>query len=361
MSKSKQQTGWTSSDVAKLEKYAKSLDWEYLLYDLFPPVVIGPLSVIEFSKFKGVTKDTLDYFRILINTFCWQLLIVNNTIETQKIAVDKLPLEAVYTVYGCAICIDKFYDSLLKYTDNDKILETIAYRTSRHNAGIIFGPFVGLSPFVLASNFVRTLYETKIKVATEHIFGNGAILRNIDPDYVRLKKWLYEIREGILSILPPIEEWPIWKYKSDAESFICKLVLEICEIQESFDVNKKSYSNYLRAEKFIKGEWPKPMANIDIMGKLKSKGFSFSEGQAYYNGKDLELPCGKPIEILRKLDNSLGIVVKHKDLDLSSSNSNSSESLRNNISIIRKALKSKEIPFIITSNRGVGFTLKQSR
>jgi hypothetical protein len=93
---------------------------------------------------------------------------------------------------------------------------------------------------------------------------------------------------------------------------------------------------------------------------LKVNPFSFSEGQAFYCGRDLDLPCGNPVDILKKLVESMGICVKHKDLDLQSSNSVALPALRGNILKIRKAIKAKKFPYKIKTNRGVGFTLLPS-
>lgn len=89
--------------------------------------------------------------------------------------------------------------------------------------------------------------------------------------------------------------------------------------------------------------------------------FSFNEAQAFFNGKDLGLPSNKPVSILRRLVDSLGEVVKHKDLDQDSNPSNASDILKGRILTIKKALKRHKIPYKIVPKRGVGYVLQQAQ
>jgi hypothetical protein len=91
----------------------------------------------------------------------------------------------------------------------------------------------------------------------------------------------------------------------------------------------------------------------------KNTVFTFNPGQVLYKRQDLSLPSGEAVDIFQKLHDSLGDVVKHKDLDMQSSNSNASDTLKRNIGLIRKALILKKAPYCIEAKRGNGFFLKR--
>jgi hypothetical protein len=95
----------------------------------------------------------------------------------------------------------------------------------------------------------------------------------------------------------------------------------------------------------------------------EKKQFSFNEGQAFYKGKDLGLSTGaelSSIEILKKLVNSLGKVVKYKILDKNSQPNEASVLLRGKISNIRSALKNYKVPYEINTKKWVGYVLSKS-
>ncbi|MHC4309999.1 MAG: hypothetical protein ACYSSN_08655, partial [Planctomycetota bacterium] len=83
--------------------------------------------------------------------------------------------------------------------------------------------------------------------------------------------------------------------------------------------------------------------------------------QAFFDSKDLELPSGETVPILKRLVDSFGEVVKHKDLDQYSTPSNASDILKGRILSITKALKYHKIPCKIVSKRGVGYVLQQNK
>jgi hypothetical protein len=95
--------------------------------------------------------------------------------------------------------------------------------------------------------------------------------------------------------------------------------------------------------------------------KDNAKLFTFNNAQAFYKGKDLNLPSSKPVKVLEKLAGSFGQAICHKDLDSQSTNSNACDSLRENIAKIRDTLKREHIPFKIESRRGFGYVLSKSR
>jgi len=91
------------------------------------------------------------------------------------------------------------------------------------------------------------------------------------------------------------------------------------------------------------------------------KRFTFNEAQAFFDHKDLDLPSGEAVSILKRLLDSFGEVVKHNELDENSNPSNASDTLKGRIYIIKKALKRLEIPCKIEPKRGVGYVLQKTR
>ena len=89
------------------------------------------------------------------------------------------------------------------------------------------------------------------------------------------------------------------------------------------------------------------------------KRFTFNEAQAFFNHKDLDLPSGEAVSILKKLVDSVGEVVKHNKLDQNSNPSNASDILKGRIHTIKQALKRQKIPCEIKPKRGVGYILQK--
>lgn len=87
------------------------------------------------------------------------------------------------------------------------------------------------------------------------------------------------------------------------------------------------------------------------------KEFSFGNGQVFFNNKELELPCGEVQEQFCKLVDKLGKVVTYNELESGYSSARQGR-LAQNISIIRKTLKSSRVPFHIKTYTGQGYCLK---
>lgn len=104
------------------------------------------------------------------------------------------------------------------------------------------------------------------------------------------------------------------------------------------------------------GDAKKPIKEV----KPLPKGFSFGEGQAFFNRKDLKLSTGETVGILKKLADSVGKTVKHIELDSQSTESNASDFLRGRITAIRAALEKNKIPYRIRSMRGIGYVLEHT-
>ena len=87
-------------------------------------------------------------------------------------------------------------------------------------------------------------------------------------------------------------------------------------------------------------------------------GFVFGRGQVLYNGNDLDLPAGLPIEVLKALHENLGRVVAHKELEDESRSSEASEQLRSAVKAIRNTFEKAKVPYEVRNKRGEGYLLR---
>jgi hypothetical protein len=90
--------------------------------------------------------------------------------------------------------------------------------------------------------------------------------------------------------------------------------------------------------------------------------FEFDRAQAFFDGKDLQLPAGAEIdtvEILKKLVQSFGKVVAYKNLDENGGNI-ASDFLRGKIRTIKYSLKKHRVPCKIQSKKWSGYFLSKS-
>ena len=88
--------------------------------------------------------------------------------------------------------------------------------------------------------------------------------------------------------------------------------------------------------------------------------FSFNEGQAFYGGRDLQLPSNGPVPVLKKLASSMGHVVPHRDLDGNVKSNCASDILKGRIHAIRRALGRYNVPYVVSAKRGVGYVLRRA-
>lgn len=85
--------------------------------------------------------------------------------------------------------------------------------------------------------------------------------------------------------------------------------------------------------------------------------FTFSPGQVRFDNKDLHLPTGLAIDVLRKLVENFGETVGYRDLDDNSEAKNASEQLRDAKRKIKKALKANKTPCKIETKKGEGYII----
>lgn len=86
--------------------------------------------------------------------------------------------------------------------------------------------------------------------------------------------------------------------------------------------------------------------------------FVFKPGQILFDGKDLELPSGEPINVLKRLVDSFGEVVAYGELDPHYSSATPG-SLPKSVSTIRAALREHQVPCEVKSRRAEGYLLRE--
>ena len=217
-----------------------------LRHSIFPNCVIRILEYIEENEFEGEQNKIFDFFHCLLSSFWWQARMVEHIIYATKKDMEK-SRSLVFLISNYAICVDKFFDPLINYLENAELQDAINSRLPMKNAGIVFGSFTDYRALTVAVRFVISLYGGEVKETTKSIFGEDAILGDINQDNERLEKWLNEVRERVLFILPPVKVWPRRKFWLDAESLSYKIGAEFGEIEKSFIPNySPSYLNYHR-------------------------------------------------------------------------------------------------------------------
>jgi len=92
--------------------------------------------------------------------------------------------------------------------------------------------------------------------------------------------------------------------------------------------------------------------------KIKDR-FSFSDGQVFFDDKDLELPTGFTIDIFQKLYESWGRTVLHKKLHDMSDPGQASEQLKKAKLKISQSFKRYKVPCIIESKAREGYLIKE--
>lgn len=151
-------------------------------------------------------------------------------------------------------------------------------------------------------------------------------------------------------------------YANDVKSALCDIKADVSQLAKNlFDVAKQQASEAkTELERIGKaGDMNKPPEDVGQgeTDDIKSR-FTFNEAQAFFDGKDLGLPSGDTVSILKRLVDSFEEVVKHNELDQNSNPSNASDILKGRIYTIKKSLKRHKIPYKIEPKRGIGYVLQ---
>ena len=88
--------------------------------------------------------------------------------------------------------------------------------------------------------------------------------------------------------------------------------------------------------------------------------FTFLPGQALFDGKDLELPSGEPVVMLRKLVDYFGRLVPYKDFWEHYDSATPGTVCKNKCCIV-EALKKRNVPCEIKSKSGEGYFIRERK
>lgn len=97
-----------------------------------------------------------------------------------------------------------------------------------------------------------------------------------------------------------------------------------------------------------------------LVASVKDR-FTFAPGQAMFDGKDLGLPAGLAVDVLKKLVESFGVAVPYKELNRQSTANEADEVLRAAKSQISAALKKHKAPCEVAAKKGSGYVLQAIR
>lgn len=140
--------------------------------------------------------------------------------------------------------------------------------------------------------------------------------------------------------------------------------IEIYEFREyleniAVEIDKReSGINSLKSRAEISKDKPTDSGK-DNNKEIKER-FTFTESQAFFDKRDLNLPSGsevKPVEVLKKLVDNFGEVVFYNKLEDTSKNE-ASEILRGKVSKINQAMKKAKVPCKIASVKWHGYVIK---
>ncbi len=86
--------------------------------------------------------------------------------------------------------------------------------------------------------------------------------------------------------------------------------------------------------------------------------FDFRNGLVLFDGRDLELPSGQPLDVLKKLVTSFGSVVEYRTFDRHYSSAEPG-ALPKSVSRIRRAFREFGVPCEIKAKTGEGYVIRQ--
>ncbi len=179
----------------------------------------------------------------------------------------------------------------------------------------------------------------------------AAISDWFDPDQDAIPAEVFQrIRERALAIMGFLDgiaydgQKECCAYLEDAAAFLGAQL----PLQEASEI-KEVESHYLTPATGRKGKEP---------DKEPKDRFVFKPGQILFDGKDLELPSGEPINVLKTLVGSFGEVVAYRRFDQNYSSARPG-SLPKSVSTIRAALREHQVPCEVKSKRTEGYFLRK--
>jgi hypothetical protein len=219
---------WTFGGMLKVERFAR--------YDAFPNCAIRILEEIEErekSEDDPIVIETLDLFHNILTGLCWEVYTVQAVLypkEEDEGSWAQSQLVGRYEVI-VAECVRKLCASL----DCDNVQKVLIEALGLANAGITFGNFTEYTAWSTAARFLLRLHKGIVEKITKIIFGKKSCLADIDINDKRLGKWFSDLRREYLSVMPPADDWPLWKVRADEESLCYKIGAELYNTIDFFE------------------------------------------------------------------------------------------------------------------------------
>ena len=214
----------------------------YLRHCVFPFCAINFLEYIEGAlvgdgKSKPDTEldRARDFFHIILSNFWWLTTLAKHVRYVEKKGLKDPEIKACLLVaVSYVVILDHFYFEAKKYFDQEEFMEWILSKLSLKNAGVVFGSFTEYSALSVAMRFVTNIYGGHIKTDITNIFGENVVWGDISRDDIRLEELFDKMRGVFSTIMPPVKDWPTWKFRLDAESFTYKLCAEFEKFEATF-------------------------------------------------------------------------------------------------------------------------------
>jgi hypothetical protein len=254
--------------------------------------------------------------------------------------------------YAVAICYSskerhldsaQFLSTYLRLVENlkraDKLLQISPNLLDKwpQVPNLMFEFINGSSALQVMYHFSR-MVENAVTIARAFTLGVGRgenFFDGIVPSDDHVRAWLDAvIMELQTRTLSPIADWPGWKVRGQLKFIWRQFLAEL----PGGGVKEKAAQKERESN------------------PVKDR-FTFSPGQVCFDNKDLHLPTGLAIDVLRKLVESFGKTVGYRDLDDNSEAKNASEQLRDAKRKIKKALKANKTPCKIETKKGEGYII----
>ncbi len=215
----------------------------FLRHSIFPSCAIHFLEWVESDIFEdGESRPETeldkvhDFFHIILSSFWWLTTLAHGVMYSKKNTEEsredsrqaRVMLAASYV-----IILEHVFSEAQKYLDQEEFMEWINSELSLKNAGIVFGSFTEYRALSVAMGFVINIYGNHIKTKITNIFGENVVWDDIYMDDTRLEKLFDEMMEIFSTYMPPVTDWPEWRFWLDAKSFTYKLCAEFTECEDT--------------------------------------------------------------------------------------------------------------------------------
>jgi len=150
---------------------------------------------------------------------------------------------------------------------------------------------------------------------------------------------------------------PVTGLKSNALNRLACVLLNVMERIRRGEADGGEHADLMAIADVLDGGKPEGKDGPEGTKPSIKDRFAFNPGQALFDGKDLGLSAGLPVETLKNLVSQFGNTVAYKVLQDDSTDKAASEQLRTAASQIRKVLKTHHVPCRIESKTRNGYCI----